>query len=358
MSLKNSVVLFFFIFFISVFTSYAQPAVSSAVQEGRQLVMELMQGDNIPGLSVSVSKNGELVWSEGFGYADLEQKVPVYPDKTKFRIGSVSKPLTAMALALLYEDDKIDLDVAVQKYAPTFPEKKYPITLRQLAGHLGGIRHYKGMEFLSNRHYSNVTDGLDVFKNDPLLHPPGSQYAYSSYGWNLISVAIENAAGEPFLDFMAEKVFSAMDMKETYADQVYDLIPYRSRFYARQDGKIKNAAAVDNSYKWAGGGFISTSEDLIRFGEALLNNSLIKKETLEEFIASQETSDGKKTNYGIGFRSGKDDGGKAWFGHSGGSVGGITQFVVYPEEKIIVAIVTNSSNVNYGKLPYKLANLF
>ena len=122
--------------------------------------------------------------------------------------------------------------------------------------------------------------------------------------------------------------------------------------------QIINAPAVDNSYKWAGGGFISTSEDLIKFGNTLLEHSLLQSKTLQEFIRSQQTRDGVNTNYGMGFRSGKDAAGHQWFAHSGGSVGGITQFVIYPEQKIVVAIVTNASNVSYGKRPYEIARLF
>ncbi len=338
----------------------AQPAANPTIQQARQLIQELTQRDEIPGLSISVSKEGQLLWSEGFGYADLEQRVPVYPDKTKFRIGSVSKPLTAVALALLYEQGKINLDVAIQRYVSDFPAKRDTFTLRQLAGHLAGIRHYKGDEFMYNKYYPTVAEGLDIFKNDPLLHQPGSKDRYSSYGWNLISAAVENAAGVDFLDYMQQQVFDPINLNQTYPERIASIIPFRSRYYANHpdNGQVINAPAVDNSYKWAGGGFIATSEDLIKFGNALLDNLLLKAATLQEFIRSQQTTDGQSTHYGMGFRSGTDSAGHSWFGHSGGSVGGITQFVIYPEQKVVVAIVTNASRVRYGKLPYELARLF
>lgn len=359
---KNRILqqLFILILFLFHSNGYSQKVANESIDKGRQVIQDLISKNNIPGLSVSISKDGELIWSEGFGYADLEQKVPVYTNKTKFRIGSVSKPLTAVALALLYEQHKINLDVAIQNYVPTFPVKKDSITLRLLAGHLAGIRHYKKGEFLSNKYYETVEEGLDIFKNDPLINKPGSEFAYSSYGWNLISAAIENAAKEPFLDYMKTHVFDVMQMKKTFADKKSEIIPFRTRFYYvnPEDRKTYNAPSVDNSYKWAGGGFISTSEDLIKFGDALLQNSILKKKTLLEFVNSQQTQNGKKTNYGMGFTSNTDENGKYWFGHSGGSVGGVTQFVIYPEEKLVIAIVTNCSNVKYGSTINELALIF
>jgi len=348
----------FFLILLAGIPAYSQSA--PAQEEGRRLINELMERDQIPGLSVTISKDGEFVWSEGFGFTDLEQEVSVIPGKSKFRIGSVSKPLTAMALAILYENGSIDLDVAIQKYIPDYPHplKSDTFTLRQLAGHLAGIRHYKNDEFLSGKHYTNVLDGLTIFQDDPLINKPGTEYSYSSYGWNLISAAIEISSEIPFLEYMDSNVFDAMGMEQTYADQVYEIIPGRVRFYAIRDGEVINAPFVDNSYKWAGGGFISTSEDLARFGNVLLTNGLINEQTKSEFLKSQITDDGKKTNYGMGFRTATDKNGNFWYGHSGGSVGGITMFVVYPDQRMVVTIVTNSSNVRYGSIPFDLASLF
>jgi len=145
---------------------------------------------NIPGFAVAVAVDGKIVWSEAFGYADLEAKRPATPE-TQFRIGSVSKPLTADAVAQLYEAGKLDLDAPVQRYVPTFPQKGAPITTRLLGGHLAGIRHYKGAEFTLNQHFASVTAGLAIFKDDSLVAPPGTRFSYSSYGFNLIGAVVE-----------------------------------------------------------------------------------------------------------------------------------------------------------------------
>jgi CubicO group peptidase (beta-lactamase class C family) len=332
----------------------------SPIDQARSLVKEFMNTTMTPGITVSVGVKNRIVWSEGFGYADLEQKVPVRPGLTKFRIGSVSKPLTATAMAQLYEQGKLDLDAPVQKYVPSFPKKPQgTITTRLLAGHLAGIRHYEGNEFYSQKHYTTVLEGLNILKDDPLLFTPGTEYSYSSYGWNLISAVIEGASGQDFLSYMQARVFQPAGMQNTMADQVSQIIENRTRFYIWEDSRIVNAPSVDNSYKWAGGGFLSTSEDLVRFGFAHLNAKVVKPETIKLLWTSQKLPNGQATGYGMGWQISYDSNGKIrWVGHAGSSVGGSTIFGIYPEQQVVVAIITNMSDIYYGNLPYKIGEVF
>jgi serine beta-lactamase-like protein LACTB len=232
----------------------------------------------------------------------------------------------------------------VQRYVPSFPVKRYPITVRQVAGHLAGIRHYLPGEFENQKHYKTVLEGLAIFQNDSLLFEPGTRYAYSSYGWNLLSAVVEGASGEPFLDFMARHVFGPAGMAHTVADQPDSIIPDRTRFYTRADsvGPVVNAPYVDNSYKWAGGGFLSTTEDLTLFAEQLLDGRLLKPATVSLLWTTQHTSDGKATEYGIGWGVTRDAQGRRLISHDGGSVGGTAALLVYPDEHLIVALLVNS----------------
>ena len=321
----------------------ANDALASARQSADQQGKEWIQR-GIPGLSLTVAVDGKIVYSEGFGFADLEERVPAWPS-TKFRIGSISKPLTAVCLMELVEAGKIDLDAPVQKYVPSFPDKGAPITVRMVAGHLAGIRHYQGDEFLVQKHYDNVLDGLKIFENDPLVSPPGAEFHYSSYGFNLLSAVIESASGEKFLDYMQKHVFDTLGLAHTAPDQNSRIVEERSRFYEKEkDGTLENAPYVDNSYKWAGGGFLSTSEDLVRFGSAMLHPGLLKEAALQEMFTPQRAKSGKATEYGIGWFVHKSKSGKLVYEHSGGSVGGTSQLIVYPERHVVVALVTNFSN--------------
>ena len=315
---------------------------AEAISASRSSLAEHTQAQ-LPGFSIAVGVDGKVVWAEGFGWADLEQQVPV-TSLTRFRIGSVSKPITAFAIGLLVADGALDLDAPVQEYVASFPDKDHPISTRLAAGHLAGIRHYSGNEFLSATYYPNVVSGLAVFQDDPLLSVPGTEFSYSSYGWNLVSAVIESAAEQEFLSYMQEQVFDRLGMIHTVADYNHHIIPQRARPYQRnQDLTFRNAPYVDNSYKWAGGGFLSTPEDMVRFGLAHLDGVSLDPDIVDLLFTSQKTTDGQSTGYGIGWRS-STQGGQRVVGHGGGSVGGSTNLALYPESGIVVAMVSNLSS--------------
>jgi serine beta-lactamase-like protein LACTB, mitochondrial len=301
----------------------------------------------IPGFAVAVAVDGQIVWSQAFGYADVAAHARATP-ATQFRIGSVSKPLTAAAVAQLYENGKLDLDAPVQRYVPTFPDKGAPITTRLVAGHLAGIRHYQGDEFVLNRHFATVTEGLTIFANDSLLSTPGARFSYSTYGFNLLSAVVEGASGEQFLAYMSRHVFGPLHMTSTAPDKNDSLIPNRTRFYESRSrllgGGFAVAPTVDNSYKWAGGGFLSTAEDLVRFGSAHLQPGFLKGATLDLLFTPQLTTTGEATPYGIGWFIGTDSLGHRYVYHGGGSVGGTTAFGVDRDSRVVFAVVTNLSD--------------
>lgn len=311
----------------------------------RAIAVELLAEEDLPGLSIAIGVDGRVVFSEGFGFADLEHRVPVSP-LTRMRIGSVSKPVTAAAMAVLYEQGKLDLDAPIQRYVPSVPEKRWPITVRQVAGHIAGIRHYLGDENTSSRRYATVLEGLTIFQDDTLLFEPGTQYSYSSYGWNLLSAVVEGAAGEEFLSVMRRAVWEPLGMTSIVAEHTDSIIPWRASFYQRgeEDGPLLNATYVDNSYKWAGGGFVSNTEDLVRFGFAHLGPGFLAPETVEMLFASQRLSSGEETGYGIGWRSDVDAAGRRIINHTGGSVGGRAVLLLYPDDGVVVAMLSNAGH--------------
>src|SRR5260221_10443398 len=201
-------------------TAVAQekPASYASAREHARSIAKEWLARGVPGFNVAVAIDGKIIYSEAFRYADLEQRVPAW-QITKFRIGSVSKPLTSPPLITLVEQGKIDLDAPIQKYVPTFPDKGALITPRMLAGHLGGIGHYKDGEPDSQKHYDSVVDGLGRFKDDPLVVPPGTKFTYSSFGYNLVSAAIEAVAGQRVLDFEQEQDFTQIGLLNTSAAQ-------------------------------------------------------------------------------------------------------------------------------------------
>jgi CubicO group peptidase (beta-lactamase class C family) len=332
---------------------------SVAIAYARTLIAAVMEESGTPGMSVAVGIDGRVVWSEGFGYSDVENRTPVWQE-TKFRIGSVSKPVTAAAVGQLVEQGVLDLDAPVQRYVPTFPEKRWPITTRQVAGHLAGIRHYANdAEFLSARRYHSVLEGLEIFQNDTLLFEPGTRFSYSSYGWNLISAVVEAASGEDFLPYMQHHVFDRIGMTHTAPDYTDSIIPHRTSYYQRdENGGVLNAPYVDNSYKWAGGGFLSTPEDLVRFAFAHFGGDFLRPETVEELWTPQTTNAGQSTGYGIGWSVTVEDGVVTSASHGGGSIGGTTGFVTLPPQKAAAALVGNMTDAPTAQIPRLLLEAF
>jgi len=325
----------------------ARSRYQATIAAARQLVCDSLV-PRIPGLQVAVAVDGRLVWSETFGYADVERRVPV-TRTTLFRIGSVSKPLTATAVARLVEQGKLDLDAPVQRYVPSFPMKPWPVTTRALAGHLAGIRHYRGAEFMLNRRYASVTEGVGIFADDSLLFEPGTRFSYSSYGWNLISAVVEGASGEDFLRYMSTHVFGPLGLTHTAPDRADSLIPDRTRFYDPDSAAgFVPSRPVDNSYKWAGGGFLSTAEDLVRFGSAMLRPGFVQATTLDLLFTSQRTRDGQPVGYGIGWFLTSDTLGHRLAFHGGGSVGGTTAFGIDRDSRVVIAITSNLSDAPLG----------
>lgn len=331
--------------------------IAELIPEARQIVAEHVGSGQIPGLSVAVAIDGQIVWSEGFGLADVENRVPVWPE-TKFRIASISKSLTAAAMARLYEEGRLDLDAEVQEYVPGFPRKDQAVTVRQVAGHLAGIRHYRGNEFASAVQYDDVVDALAIFEDDPLLFPPGERYSYSTYGWNLLSAVVQGAAGAPFLEYMRAEVIEPLGLRHTLAEHADSIIPHRARFYQRgDDGLLINAPYVNNSNKWAGGGYLSTAEDMVRYGSAYLTTDFFQPATVELFFTSQRNAAGEEVGYGIGWRTGELNGTPTVW-HTGGAMGGSTVLLLDPASNVVVSILTNVQSRSHTQPARALADLF
>lgn len=260
-------------------------------------------------------------------------------------------------MGVLSDKSKLDFDASIYKYIPNFPKKNYDFTVRQVAGHIAGIRHYKKNEFQSNKKMS-IVEGLDIFKDDPLLFEPGAQYKYSTYGWNILSVVVQNAANEEFNKFMRKQVFSPLKMKATEVGISDKHMPNRTKFYIKRSGDIKIAPEVNNEFKVAGGGFISTSEDLVKFGQEYINPVIVSKETLQDMVTPLEKNDGKFTHYGVGIGILKVKNNILRYSHSGGGMGASTFLAIYPEKDLVICVLTNLSGANVRKLVGELETVF
>lgn len=317
------------------------PSTQTRFAAVERIAVEGHKQSGAPGMSIAVAVDDALAWSGGFGLADLENDVPARAT-TVYRIASISKPIAATAVMQLVERGRINIDDPVQKYVPAFPSKgEQTITVRHLMTHTSGIRHYRTGEMESRERYETVVDALRIFKDDPLLFAPGTRYSYSTYAYNLLGAVVESASGLAFEEYLRTRVWTPAGMASTYFDHVDAIIPRRARQYVREGGRWRNAPYADLSNKWAGGGILSTAEDLIRFHIALDAGKLLKAQTLKEMYTPYRLADGTESAYGLGWNISKDDRGRTWIAHSGGATGGTTYLLRDPARKLAVAILCN-----------------
>ena len=348
-----------FLYFIVVFlcinaTIYAQ---ENTKKQKIQTISEKFLAENkIPGMAISISINNKLFFSEGFGYSNLKSKEKVKPNLTKFRIASISKTLTAVALAKLVDDKKLDFDASLYTYLPNYPKKKYDFTLRQIGGHIAGIRHYRGNEFLSNKKMT-IVNGLDLFKNDPLLFKPGTNYKYSTYGWNLLSVVIQNASNKNYLSYMENEIFSPLEMNNTgwFLSEI-DLANH-SKQYDKKRNKLKTIPLYGQS-TYPDGGLRSSVAEVSKFFIALLNEGeyqgvrILKKASVAEMLRFQFTEGNKPDN--VNMKEPDKNSGIFWatkrdvtmIGHSGTDSGVKTEMLSNLSKDVAVILFSNTAYSN------------
>jgi CubicO group peptidase (beta-lactamase class C family) len=250
----------------------------------------------------------------------------------------------------LVESGKLDLDAPVQSYCAPFPPKQWPITTRELLSHTSGIRHYLPGEPEYTHHYQWLADAFALFANDPLLFRPGSAYSYSTYGYTVVGCAIEGASGTRFQDYVEEHVLRPAGMTHTFVDNVLEIVPHRARGYQLVEGRVKNSALMDSSYKIPGGGYVTTAEDLVRFAQALLDARLLKPATLKEMWTATAVSG--QNGYGLGF--GLPEGGRFAM-HTGGQSGTSTELFIIPETHAAIAVLANLEHAQLGDLVRAIA---
>ncbi len=311
-----------------------------------RLTEDARVGLGVPGLGAAVASGESVVWAQGFGHADLEQNVPVRPD-TVFRIASISKPITATAVMQLVERGLVSIEDPIQRYVPAFPRKPQgEIRLKHLLSHTSGIRHYRGSEFGLNDYYPTLERAIAVFKDDALEFAPGDRYLYSTYGYNLLAGVVEAVSGRPFDDYLRANIFAPAGMHATLLERPQEIVRHRARQYVRGNSPFTwlNAPYVDLSVKWAGGGIISTTSDLLRFDLALNSGRLLRLDTQERMYTSARLNSGAITGYGLGWMV-SQEGGRLKVAHSGGAMGGTTYLLREPKARVASVVLVNLDNV-------------
>jgi serine beta-lactamase-like protein LACTB, mitochondrial len=302
------------------------------------------------GMSVAVSRAGRIVFSEGFGMADLEGGIPASP-RTRYPVASITKAFTGVAVLKAAERGELDLDAPIQKYVPDFPRKPGPeITPRLLAAHLAGIRHWstERTPALYARHIDDVRDILPLFAADTLVAPPGTRYSYSSHGYNLLGAALQAATRTRYQDVVMRDIMAPLGLASTQFDDVRKVIPLRARKYSFFDlvtfAELTELVRVpdwDYSHNMAGGNIITTAEDLTRFGDALTTAGLLTPASLALLYRRPRVA-AVESPMSFGWFV-TDTAGSPRRIHINGSNAGVQAgLFVFPDERLVIAVASNT----------------
>ncbi len=311
------------------------------------------------GISSGVYKAGIGSYLGNAGYKNKFSRSPSDPN-TQYRIASISKSFTAIAIMQLWEKKLISLDVSIQTYLPEFPTKpEGTITIRQLLKHTSGIKHYSSMwDGISYTHYNNLIEALDEFKDRPLSFMPGTAYEYTTYGYTILGAIIEKVGGQSFNEYMQTHIFSPAKMYHTTTEDAMATYDNKANLYIKLGGKYIKSPRTDLSVKAAGGGLISTANDLLKFGKAVLEHQLIDSTTLVMMINSTDTLK-RGVPYGFGWFVMEDEKNGRVIHHGGSQSGCSSFFQILLDQKIVSAALSNnfgSDNEVYW-LSRDLANL-
>ena len=355
----------------SLANSPPQPKWAGAAEQSRQIVRASMSENNLAGLSVAVGIDGEIVWAEGFGFADIESSLPVTPHH-RFRTGTASIVFTSAAIGLLVDEGRLKLDDEIQKYVPDFPDKQWPVTIRQVMGQVAGFQtEDPDNGVLTSSHCERPADAVALFAKEPLLFQPGTQYRDSTFGWVLLSAVVEAAANTPFVTFLNERIFRPLGMPDTFKESVTNPPPdaatsYNPRFAANPLNGLRPLPKFDYSCHAGSNGFLSTPSDLVRFGMAINRGKLLRPQTVQILQTPQRLTSGKssgqQTSYGLGWDlktvtlAGQQVQAAGHNGHFW--VYEVTSLLTFPERGLAVAVMSNVSFAGTPSIAERVAQTF
>lgn len=317
---------------------------SEAVSEISDWLSDQISDKKYVGVSIGFIK-GDYMWTQGFGLADIERQVPMTSESVH-RMASISKSMTAVGVVRLAQEGKIDLDAEVQTYVPAFPRKEWPVTVRQLLGHLSGISHYRNFTEESN-HTNRFTtpEALALFQDRDLRFKPGTRYSYTTYGYSLLGAVIEGATGQSYREYMTEHVWIPLGMTSTRTDDLRDIITNRVAGYTDVNGEFINCRPVTTSMKYAGGGTLSTVGDMLRFARGLMDGEILEAQWTDRMWTPMTLESEHLTSYGMGWRIGSDS--RYYEVYHGGRQDGTRTFLwLIPSQKLAIAVLCNYDNAD------------
>ncbi len=344
-------VVYLFCCFVLGSASAQTPALTSEFD--KLLSEQFKPGES--GATALIAQKGKIVYHKAFGQANLELNVPMQP-QTIFRIGSITKQFTAIAILQLMEQGKLNLQDEITKFIPDYPTHGHKITVEHLLTHTSGIKSYTDMKEFRDIIQKNMKpeELISFFKNQPMDFAPGTQWNYNNSGFFLLGYIIEKVSGKTYPDYVEQVFFKPLGMTNSYYGNDEKLIKNRAAGYEPAKDGIQNASPMSMTLPYAAGSIQSTVEDLWKWHQAVHAYKLVKKETLEKAFTPYKLINSKATNYGYGWFLG-DIQGSPTIEHGGGINGFLTSSIYLPKEDIFVAVFSNSTAKSPDNVAVKLA---
>jgi CubicO group peptidase (beta-lactamase class C family) len=310
----------------------------------------------IPGLAVAVSIDNQIVWADGIGYSNSELKAKASPSH-KFRIGQVSEVITALTAAKLYEDGKLQIDKPVADYLPNLSGKPLPFTIRQLVTHTAGIRPENAPAGKGGA--TNLEAVTQAFINDDLIYEPGSMFAHTELGYDMLGYLIEKTSNEAFAKVAKKTVLDTLNLDSTIPDNPFRITENKSSHYDFDFiAQPIVASPIDLRGKEASAGYLSSVLDLVKIGNTLLYPGFLKQETIDLMTTPFKLSGGQDSQYSFGLISSKDIRGRTFYGLRGGVRGGCATLLIYPEDKMVIALAANIQSDSWELPIFDIADIF
>ncbi|HEX9166931.1 MAG TPA: serine hydrolase domain-containing protein [Gemmatimonadales bacterium] len=323
------------------------------------VVAEAMTRSKTPGMSVAVQHGATVILAKGYGMADLESSAPASAN-TVYRLGSVTKQFTALAIMQLVEAGKVRLDDEISAYLPDFPLQGHRVTVHHLLTHTSGIRNYTalGPRFWQDASRRDLSDAqmVALFKDEPFDFAPGARWNYSNSGYYLLGMIVEKASGLPYRQYLHERILTPLGLSATsYCDEA-PVIPGRAQGYEVVKGQVVNDGIISMNTPGAAGAMCSTVLDLLKWQRALVEHRLISRASTERMRTVATLNDGKATTYAYGLGVGQLEGHRR-IGHGGGINGFITQLDYFPADDLTVVVLGNLGGAPSGEVAGKVARL-
>ena len=309
--------------------------IAKAIEDSRTLLTDVL--DEFPGASASVIHKGEILWEEGFGFADLSQKEQVTTDH-RFLYYSLSKSMLGAAIYRLTKEGKLDIDDSITKYLPDLPKHYGAVSIRHLLGHTAGVRHYNKGEWvkISMDRCTSPKEAIEIFINDPLAFEPGSKYQYSSFGYVLLSHLLTEVTNMSFDEYFEQAFFTPFEIESIIRPENPEPIEGQATRYEKWNAKKSKGtvATVNNSCKFGGGGFIGTASDLAVFHSKILESE--KGSSLYQSLNSEGLS---SYGYGLGINDKSEN---VYYSHTGSGRGGSAVVLIYPKYDLVITLLGNT----------------